>query len=43
LKDLLPLSYDPAKVTPERIVEAVRKEGFEATIVPAPNAPTDQP
>jgi hypothetical protein len=36
-KDFLPLRYDPAKVTPERIVEVVREQGFQGTIVPAPD------
>lgn len=33
-KDLLHISYDPKKVTPEGMVETVRKEGFEANVVP---------
>jgi hypothetical protein len=37
-KDFLPLRYDPAEVTPGRILEEVRKQGFEGAIVPAPNA-----
>jgi hypothetical protein len=36
-KDFIPLRYDPDRVTPERIVEVVRKQGFQATIVPSPN------
>jgi hypothetical protein len=34
LKDLIHLQYDPGKVQPEQIVEVVRKQGFQGTIVP---------
>jgi len=33
-KDDIPLRYDPGKVTPARIVEEVRKQGFQATVIP---------
>jgi hypothetical protein len=36
---VIPLRYDPAKVTPERILEVVRKQGFEGKIVPVPKRP----
>ena len=38
LTDFIPLSYDPGKVTPEQILGTIRKQGFEATIVPGPKA-----
>jgi hypothetical protein len=34
IKDLIHLRYDPAKLTQRRIVEVIRKQGFEATITP---------
>ncbi len=37
-KDVVHLRYEPGRVTPDRIVEVIRKEGFEGTIVPAPKA-----
>jgi hypothetical protein len=36
-KDFIPLRYDPGQVTPERIREVIRAQGFEAAIVPDPN------
>jgi hypothetical protein len=39
LTDFIPLKYDPGKVTPEQIIEVIRKEGFEATIVPGSQRP----
>jgi hypothetical protein len=36
-KDFIPLRYDPAQVTPERIVAVVREQGFQASIVPSPD------
>ena len=38
LKDLLPLRYDPGRVTPERIIEEVRRQGFQATVASGPKA-----
>jgi hypothetical protein len=35
-KDLIHVSYDPGQLTPERIVEVVREQRFQATIVPGP-------
>jgi hypothetical protein len=32
-KDLIHLSYDPGKMTPARLVEVVREQRFQATIV----------
>jgi hypothetical protein len=44
MQDLIPLRYDPGKITPERIVEVVREQGFEGTIVSEPKAPAaDKP
>ena len=44
LTDFIPLSYDPGKVTPEQILETIRKQGFEATIVSDPKVPApDKP
>jgi hypothetical protein len=39
LKDFIPLKYDPGQVTPEQIIEVIRKQGFEATIVPGSQRP----
>jgi hypothetical protein len=33
-KDLFHISYDPAKLTPEQMLDAIRKQGFEGKIVP---------
>jgi hypothetical protein len=33
IKDLLHIRYDPSKVTPQQMLEEVRKQGFEGTIV----------
>ena len=33
-RNLLRIEYDPEKVTPQTMLEVVRKEGFEADIVP---------
>ena len=41
-KDFIHLRYDPGQVTPERIVEVIRLQGFEAAIVPESKAP-DKP
>jgi len=38
LTDFIPLRYDTGKVTPEQILETIRKQGFEATIVSNPKA-----
>ena len=35
VKDLIHLRYDPGKVQPGQIMEVVRKQGFEGTIIPA--------
>jgi hypothetical protein len=41
--DFIPLRYDPGQVTPERIVEVVRQQGFEGVIVPAPKPAAEKP
>jgi hypothetical protein len=33
-KDVFDITYDPKKLTPERFLEVVKKEGFEGTILP---------
>ena len=38
LTDFIPLRYDSGKVTPKQILETIRKQGFEATIVSGPKA-----
>jgi hypothetical protein len=44
MKDLLPLKYDPGQIRPEQIIEVIRKQGFEATIVPGSQKPaSDKP
>jgi hypothetical protein len=40
-KDFIPLRYDPGQVTPERILEVIRNQGFEAAIVPDPKGPPE--
>jgi hypothetical protein len=42
LKDFIPLKYDPGRVTPEQIIEVIRKQGFEATIVPGSQRPATE-
>jgi hypothetical protein len=37
-KDDIHLRYDTGKVTPGRIVEVIREQGFEGTVVPDPRA-----
>ncbi|MCI0460993.1 MAG: hypothetical protein L0Z62_28940 [Gemmataceae bacterium] len=38
--DLLYITYDPKKVTPEEMLETVQKQGFQGQIVPGnPNEP----
>jgi hypothetical protein len=33
-KDRFHIAYDPKKLTPEEILETIRKQGFEAEVVP---------
>jgi hypothetical protein len=33
-KNLLRIPYDPEQLTPQTMIEVVRKQDFEATIVP---------
>jgi hypothetical protein len=33
-KDVFRMEYDAKKLTPEKILEAVRKEGFEGEFLP---------
>jgi hypothetical protein len=40
-KDFIHLRYDPGQVTPERILELIKTEGFEAAVIPHPK--TDPP
>ena len=39
LKDFIPLKYDPGQIAPERIIEVIRQQGFEATVVPGSQRP----
>jgi acetolactate synthase regulatory subunit len=32
-KDLFRISYDPSRVTPERMLETIRRQGFRAKVV----------
>ena len=43
-KDWFQVTYDPGRVTPERMLEAARAEGFRAEVIPdAPVAATPAP
>jgi hypothetical protein len=42
-KDDIHLRYDPGKVTTDRIIEVIRKQGFEATLVADPKDAPGKP
>jgi hypothetical protein len=39
-KDLFHIVYEPGKVTPEKMLEVVRQQGFEGTVLA--NAPVEK-
>ena|GEM_PF-6404704 len=42
-KDQFRITYDPARVTPERMLETVNKQGFRGEIVKGASASTSTP
>ena len=42
-RDHIRVTYDPGRLTPERIVDVVREQGFQGTILPgeAPDRPRE--